>query len=201
MQIQRWVRGIGFWVGSGLVGLAAGLAAPAALADDFFGSGFEAFAGIPLEAAEPLTHEELGDLRGGSLGFYFSVTLSGFAEADGVLDATLDVNASLGESSGSLSFDSDAPGSTGGTPQGSVPAGDPAGPAVTVTDPTTGEAFRVQAAIGESFSGAQGVFQISQVPGNMNNVGQMLNINLVVIQATETNAQAIQARLAPLFGF
>jgi len=213
--------------------LALALAPRAARAeDDFFGSDFETFTGIPAAAAESLADGELEDLRGGFLGFYFSVGFSGFAEVDGSTSARLDVQAGLGDQSRSFAFDvDDAPpadpprgddrsdhgssddasrghGDGDGIGHGNMivdarPSleGNALGPAVTVRDSTTGEAFRVQAMIGEAFAGAQGVFQITQVPGNLNNVGQNLVINLVVLQAPEGEVGHLQQQLGSLFGF
>jgi hypothetical protein len=204
--------------------------------DDFFGSEFEAFTGIPAAAAESLSDGQLDELRGGFLGFYFSVDFSGFAELDGSISARLDVNAGLGDQVRGISVDTDDAGSSGppgghghrpprgydrGPSRGRGPhdlphgnangnlvvearpaaTGQALGPAVTMKDSATGEAFRVQAKIGEAFAGAQGVFQITQVPGNLNNIGQNLVINLVVLQAPEGEAGNLREQLGPLFGF
>jgi hypothetical protein len=186
-------------LGLGLAtGLAVSLASGGALAGDFFGADFEEFTGIPADAAMPLTDEEMDDLRGGFLGFFFSVHLSGFVETDGVLDATLDVNASLGDQSDGLHFDA-SDGDPSVTP-GLV--GDALGPAVTVTDTVTGEIFRVQALIGDgAFNGANMIGQVSQVPGNLNNIGQVLQINLAIIEVAESDIAGIRTQLAPIFGF
>jgi len=181
--------------------LALGLALPgAAPAEGFFGAEFEEFSGIPAEAAQALTGEELDALRGTYLGLYFSVTLSGFADAGGAVSGTLVVDASFGGESGTLTFKSNGEG--GGGEHRTFSPGDPEGPAVTHRDSKSGETFRIQAMIGsDAFSGAQGVFQISQVPGSLNSVAQVLNINVVILQASETNLPAIRTQLDPLFGF
>jgi hypothetical protein len=174
------------------------IASGSALAGEFFGEDFEDFTGIPAGAAMPLTDEEMEELRGGFLGFFFSVNLSGFVEAGGVMDATLDVNASLGDQSGGLNFDSTG-GDLGG---GTTFVGDALGPAVTVTDTVTGEIFRVQATIGDNaFSGGNMIGQISQVPGNMNNIGQVLQINLAIIEVADGDLSGIRSQLEPIFGF
>lgn len=175
------------------------IASGSALAGEFFGEDFEDFTGIPAGAAMPLTDEEMEELRGGFLGFFFSVNLSGFVEAGGVMDATLDVNASLGDQSGGLNFDSTGGGDLGG---GTTFVGDALGPAVTVTDTVTGEIFRVQATIGDNaFSGGNMIGQISQVPGNMNNIGQVLQINLAIIEVADGDLSGIRSQLEPIFGF
>jgi hypothetical protein len=178
--------------------LAVSLASGGALAGDFFGANFEEFTGIPADAAVLLTDEEMDDLRGGFLGFFFSVHLSGVVEVDGVLDATLDVDVSLGDQSGGLLFDA-----SDGDPS-AMPdvVGEALGPAVTVTDTVTGEVFRVQALIGDNaFNGANMLGLISQVPGNMNNIGQVLQINLAIIEVAESDLPGLRAQLAPVFGF
>jgi hypothetical protein len=181
--------------------LAVSLASGGALAGDFFGADFEEFTGIPADAATLLTDAEMDDLRGGFLGFFFSVHLSGFVETEGVLDATLDVNASLGDQSGGLLFNG-SDGDPSAMPD-LAGVGDAAlGPAVTVTDTVTGEIFRVQALIGDgAFNGANMVGLISQSPGNMNNIGQILQINLAVIEVAESDLPGLRAQLRPIFGF
>jgi hypothetical protein len=65
----------------------------------------------------------------------------------------------------------------------------------------SGEAFRVQSLIGDNaFNGAQGAFQISQIPGNGNSVGQVMILNLAILQATDSNVAAVRSRLDSLFG-
>jgi hypothetical protein len=68
----------------------------------------------------------------------------------------------------------------------------------TVRNNVTGEAFRVSATIGEAFEGASGAFNIVQVPGNGNNIATQLEINLVVLQATQANIDAVRDRLLTL---
>jgi hypothetical protein len=186
------------WVGLA-TSLAIALAAGSAFAGDFFGAGFEEFTGIPAAAAMPLTDAEMDDLRGGYLGgFFFSVQLSGYVETDGVLGVNLDVNASLGDQSGGLSFD----GSDGDPSATPVLVGNTLGPAVTVTDTATGEIFRVQALIADgAFNGANMIGQISQVPGNSNNIAQVLQINLAIIEVADSDLAGIRAQLGPVFGF
>lgn len=177
------------------VGLGVG-ASGVASAEDFFGADFEQFSGLSADSVQVLSDAELEELRGRYLGFYFSVTFTGLVEVGGAVNGSLDVKAGLGGSGGGLSFDTDGP--TGGTPGGPGPAN----PSVTVTDGVTGESFRVQAGIGgTAFQGARGVFQISQVPGNGNDILQALTINLAVIQTPETNVDRIRSQLGPLFGF
>jgi hypothetical protein len=187
-------------LGLGLaLSLAVSLASGGALAGDFFEANFEGFTGIPADAAVPLTDEEMDDLRGGYLGFFFSVHLSGEVRVDGVLDASLDVNASFGDQSGGLSFDSSEgdPSATADLPPNTL-----GGPAVTVTDTVTGEVFRVQALIGDNaFNGADMVSLISQVPGNGNDIAQILQINIAVIEVAESDVSGIRAQLGPIFGF
>jgi len=181
------------------VGSALWLAPGGAQGQDFFGTDFEAFTGIPAASAEAIAEEELEELRGGFLGFYFSVFFSGFVGMDGVVDGSLDVDANFGTESGSLSFETgpDNPGSEPVVEGGAVGGG----PFVVATDAVTGEAFRVQALVGsEAFNGASGAFVITQVPGNNNAIGTGLTLNLAILQATDQNLIAVQTRLDSLFG-
>jgi hypothetical protein len=188
---------------SGLLLVLATLPAQDARADDPFGASLEELTGIPREAAQPLSAAEMDDLRGGFLGLFFSVEFRGFVQPGGVLDARLDVNAGLQDASGTqtgdLSFGSGAGGSTGGAVAPGAVGG---APVATVTNPATGETFRVAAIInGGSFQGSNMVAQITQVPGNMNDIRQALVLNLAIIQAREQDFDAVRSQLAPLFGF
>jgi hypothetical protein len=170
-----------------------------ALGEDFFGADFEAFTGIPPESAEAIDEGELDELRGGFLGFYFSVYFSGFVGSDGVMDGSLDVNANFGSESGNLFFETD-PENPGTEPvvEGGAVGG---GPVAIATDSATGEAFRVQAVVGDNaFNGAAGTFLITQVPGNNNAIGTGLTLNLAILQATDQNLATVQTRLDTLFG-
>jgi hypothetical protein len=159
----------------------------AAFAQDFFGDGFETFTGIPPDSAREIAEPELDDLRGGFLGFFFSVSFSGVVEVDGASTGVLVVSASLGDESGEVVVDAGA-GSESGADDSSA-AGSAEG----------AEVFS-SAIIGEGFAGAEGIFQISQIPGDLNSVRQMLVINLAVIQATESDFGALRSQLAPIFG-
>jgi len=165
-------------------------------AEDYLGGDFEAFTGIPATEAEALGDEEMDDLRGGFLGFYFS--LVGFAEADGTVNSQLDVNVTFGSQQGSLFFESQ-PGD-GTVAEGGSVDGFQGGPSVAAVDPVTGELFRVQTLIHDSFDGASGAFQIQQNVGNGVAQTQGLVLNLLVLQATETNMARVQSRLDSLFG-
>lgn len=165
-------------------------------AEDLLGDDFESFTGIPAGAVQAIADAELDELRGTYLGFYFSVTLSGMVEMGGAVDASLTVNAGLGDQTGGLAFHTDSP--TGGA--GGGPAA--GSPAVTVTNGATGEAFRIQAGIANgAFNGSQGVFQISQVPGSNNSVAQRMIVNLAIIQTPDSGVAAVRDALRPLFGF
>jgi hypothetical protein len=167
-------------------------------AEDFFGEGFEDFTGIPRESAHPLSEAEMDRLRGGFLGFYFSVYFSGMVESEGAVDGTLEVNANFGSQSGQLVFTNPDSTTAPVAEGGSVGSG---GPSVVVQDQVSGEAFRVQSLIGDNaFDGASGAFQVSQIPGNGNNVGQVMVLNLAILQATDSNVAAVRDRLGSLFG-
>lgn len=194
--MRRWTRSRRY--GLTRAALLVGLLAPAGPigAEGLLGEGFEAFTGVPAEAAAAIPEEEMDELRGGFLGFYFSVYLTGYADTEGAVDGSLEVNANFGSESGTLVFDADP--DTTGTPV--AEGGTLGGPAVTVADQVTGEVFRVQAVVGDAFNGAQGAFLLTQSPGNGNQIGQAMILNLAILEATESNVSAIQARLDSLFG-
>lgn len=165
-------------------------------AGELLGGEFEAFTGIPEEDAQAIGDDEMEDLRGGFLGFYFSLT--GFAEADGAVHSQLDVNVTFGSQEGSLFFESQ-PGD-GALAEGGGVDGFQGGPSVAAVDPVTGELFRVQTLIHDSFNGASGAFQIQQNAGNGVAQSQGLILNLLILQATDANMGAVQSRLDSLFG-
>ncbi|MCL4684454.1 hypothetical protein KJ059_06830 [Myxococcota bacterium] len=170
------------------------LGAPPGQAADLLGEDLQAFTGLPADAAVELHEEELDDLRGMFAGFYFSVAFSGFAEVDGAVDGRLQVDVGFDGETGSLSFEG-ARGRERGTPApiegGSLVGRNP----VVVRDNATGEGFRVQAQVGPAFDNARGAFLITQVPGNANNIASQLSINLVVLEATAQNVDAVRSRI------
>lgn len=176
--------------------LAGTLGAGPVWAADYFGGGLEAFTGLPADAVSELSDAEMDDLRGMFAGFYFSVAFSGFAEVDGAVDGRLQVDVGFDGETGSLSFESE-PGSAPAPVEGGSLAG--RGPVI-VRDNATGEAIRVQAQVGPAFDDARGAFLITQVPGNANNVAAQLSINLVVLEATAQNVEAVRTRLLRLPG-
>jgi len=166
---------------------------------DWFGDDMEAFTGLPADAVSELSDDEMDGMRGMFAGFYFSVVFSGFAEVDGAVDGRLQVDVGFDGETGSLSFESGrgrerrAPARIeGGSLAGSGP--------VVVRDNATGEAVRVQAQVGPAFDNANGAFLITQVPGNANNIASQLSINLVVLEATAQNIDAVRTRLLRLPG-
>jgi hypothetical protein len=174
-----------------LLAFGSAFAAPAARAEDYLGTDFEAFTGIAPPQAQTLSDEEMNELRGGFLGFLFSVNLVGSVEMGGVADVNLDVNVQFNDETGELSFPlPDDPALVGGS----------VSPSVLVTDPSTDQAFQVTSRIGDAFSGARGVFQISQIPGNLNDISQVLVINLAIINAGDASFSMVQDQLGSLFG-
>jgi hypothetical protein len=179
--------------------LAGTIGAGPAWGGDFFGDDLEAFTGLPAESVSELSDDEMDDMRGMFAGFYFSVVFSGFAEVDGAVDGRLQVDVGFDGETGSLSFEG-ARGRERGAPAqiegGSLASTGP----VLVRDNATGEAVRVQAQVGPAFDNARGAFLITQVPGNANNIASQLSINLVVLEATAQNVDAVRTRLLRLPG-
>ncbi len=166
---------------------------------DYFGDDLEAFTGLPAGAVSELSDDEMEDMRGMFAGFYFSVVFSGFAEVDGAVDGRLQVDVGFDGETGSLSFEG-ARGRERRAPariEGGALTG--TGPVV-VRDNATGEAIRVQAQVGPAFDNANGAFLITQVPGNANNIASQLSINLVVLEATAENVDAVRTQLLRMPG-
>ncbi|TKB95668.1 MAG: hypothetical protein E8D41_00485 [Nitrospira sp.] len=116
----------------------------------------------------PLTDNELADLRGGFNGLAFNIAFSGFVDK-------------LGNGSGNLTVGQN----------GAIVPGVP--PDVTVKD---GE-VRISTGIG-NFQGANGIFQIAQVPGNFNVVNNNLYVQIALINLIDPGTQV--PNLASLFG-
>lgn len=174
-----------------ILGFATVLAAsPAAAQQLLEGDNLEAFTGIPAREAQPLGLAELAELRGGSLEFLFSVTFAAAFDMAGNAEGALTVNAAFGDESGQIALDGDS-----ATPPSGVGAG-PGTISVNIANPDV----LASAGVGTAFSGAQGIFQISQVPGSGNDVRQALVINLAIIQTSDADLGALRDQLLPLFG-
>lgn len=105
-----------------------------------------------------VNEREMGEIRGGFMGFSFSALFQGWWN-------------SLGSADSSLHTTTGTPSDTGNdTPGEPVAAKLPANPTV-----------NIQASVGE-MGGARGVFQIVQVPGSNNLVVSTLNVNIQIIQ-------------------
>jgi len=152
----------------------------------------EAFTGVPAHAAQEVSDGELDATRGRFLDMFFAVTFSAFVAGDGTTDGRLDVDVAFNGQNGSLSFENED-----GTPA-PIEGGSIGGSSVVVRDSGTNEAFRVQAGIGNSFNGASGAFQITQVPGNGNAITTLLNIDVVILEASQQNIDALRGRLLSL---
>jgi hypothetical protein len=116
----------------------------------------------------PLTDEELSQLRGGFNGLAFNVAFSGFVDK-------------LGNSSGSLTVGQN----------GAIAPGPP--PDVSVKN---GEVM-ISTHIG-NFAGANGIFQIAQVPGSYNVVNNNLYVQIAMINIRDLGAQL--PNFASMFG-
>lgn len=183
-KLRSWLQTVALAV------VSAGLLIPAgARAQDFFGDDFEAFTGVAASETAMLTDEEMDELRGRFLGFFFSVNFAGFVDMDGAAHGSLEVVAGLGDQTESISL-----GSASVLP-GAVP-----GEAL-VTD-AAGNELGVRAIIADdAFNGSNLIGQISQVPGNGNDIRQVLVINLAVIEAAEADLGLVRDQLGPYFGF
>lgn len=111
------------------------------------------------EVGVRLTEPELADLRGGFNGLAFNVAFSGFVDK-------------VGNASGSLAI-----GQNGAI----VPA---APPEVNMD----GGQVRISTHIG-NFQGANGIFQIAQVPGNFNVVNNNLYVQIAMVNLIEPGTQ------------
>jgi hypothetical protein len=187
---KRIGRGIGR-VATALIA-ATSWSHPAFAGNGLLEEGFEAFTGVPAHAAEQISDGELDELRGGYFDMFFAVTFSAFVESEGVVDGSLDVDVAFNGQNGTLSFEN-----ADGTPA-AIEGGSIGGNAVVVRDNATNEAIHVQAGIGDAFNGARGAFQITQVPGNGNAISTMLNIDVVILEATQQNIDTLRGRLLSL---
>jgi hypothetical protein len=175
---------------------------PAMGEPDLLGESFEAFTGIPAEAAVPLSDDEMDGLRGRYFEVFFGVEFFGRAAVEGVLDATLNVNvnfydpASGAIQTGSLVFpDSGAPIGSGGAPIG--PNG-----TTEATNPITGDVFRLSNTISNSLGGGGGgSAQIIQNNGSLTNIHNIAITNIAVLNVSEGDLPDARAALNSFFGF
>jgi hypothetical protein len=166
--------------------MASSMARPAAAKEgDLLGTDFEAFTGIPKASAHEIPDAELDTYRGMAGILFFQVALTGLVDLNGNVIANLNVNTGLGGESDTVSL----PGTSSGQPvtlQGNGAGG------ATVT-PAGGTPFLVQASIGsDAFQNSNGIFQISQIPGNNNSVITQLTVNVGFVQATPQVLNQIQ---------
>ena len=124
------------------------------------GGTVDLLAQLDMEVEEPpLTDNELSDLRGGFDGLAFNVAFSGFVDK-------------LGNGSGSLTVGQNGAIVPGTPPDVNVDHGQVA----------------ISTKIG-NFQGANGIFQIAQVPGNFNVVHNNLYVQIAMINLTDPGAQ------------
>lgn len=116
----------------------------------------------------PLTDDELSELRGGFNGMAFNVAFSGFVDK-------------VGNGSGSLAVGQNGTIAPGPPPDVSVKNGEVA----------------ISTHIG-NFQGANGIFQIAQVPGNYNVVNNNLYVQIAMIDLKDVGAQL--PNFANMFG-
>jgi hypothetical protein len=146
-----------------ITALSVVLAVPMARA----GGTVDLFAQLDLEE-NPLSDNELSELRGGFNGLAFNVAFSGFVDK-------------VGNASGNLAVG----------PNGAIAPGPP--PDVSVKN---GE-VAISTHIG-NFEGANGIFQIAQVPGNYNVVNNNLYVQIAMINLADLGAQL--PNFASMFG-
>jgi hypothetical protein len=172
--------------------------------DDLLGESFEAFTGIPREAAVPLSDKEMDGLRGRYFEVFFGVEFFGRAAVDGAIDSTLSVNVNFFDpatgaiQTGSLSFPD------GGAPVGGAVA--PIGPngatVAEATNPITGDVFRLSNSISNSLGGSGGgIAQIIQNNGSFTSIQNLSITNIAVLNVTEGDLPAARGALETFFGF
>jgi hypothetical protein len=180
--------------------------APALAEPDLLGEEFEAFTGIPREAAVPLSDDELDGLRGRYFEVFFGVEFFGHVNSqDGVLGTTLDVNVNFFDpatgaiQTGSLVFpDSGAP-TTVSAPAAIGPNGTTTANA---TNPITGDVFRLSNTISNSLGGGGGgSAQIIQNNGSLTNIHNIAITNIAVLNVSEGDLPDARAALNSFFGF
>ena len=132
-----------------------------------------------------LEESQMEDLRGGYLGFYFSITFSGFWDTQGNQWSNIGYEAGIGEDgqSGQITLTA---GETSTSSGGTTNSG----------DSTTGDnpQFTTTAILG-GFNGGQGLFQVNQVPGSNNIVHNGLILNLTIYNISESQAPAVMESL------
>jgi hypothetical protein len=169
---------------------------------DLLGEHFEAFTGIPPEAATPLTDEEKDGLRGRFFEVFFGVEFFGHAAVDGSLNAGLDVQVAFVDpatgtvQNGSLSFPNGAAGAGGnvGTigPNGATVAD--------VANPVTGDVFRIANVIDNSFGNGNTQAQVIQNNGPGANLSNIAIMNFAIIEVKESDLGAARSVLNTFFG-
>lgn len=107
-----------------------------------------------------INETEMDEIRGGYMGFSFSVVFKGWWDSLGNAGALFQSNGAVSGNSG-----------TAGSASNSIPTNNlPANTAV-----------NIQATVG-GMGAARGIFQITQVPGSNNLVNNTLNVNIQIIQ-------------------
>jgi hypothetical protein len=154
--------------------------------------GSDEWTGLEERGFIALGESQMADMRGGYLGFYFSITFSGFWDTQGNQWADIDYDAGFNGSgqSGQITLSSADAGTS---------SGDTAGSGDGTSD--GGTQFTAKAILG-GFNGGQGLFQVNQVPGSDNIVSNSLILNLTVYNVSESQAPAVMQSLkllAPAF--
>jgi len=142
--------------------------------------GSEPWTGLEDQELVALGESQLEDMRGGYLGFYFAITFKGFWDTQGNKWAKVDYDAGI----------------NGDTQSGQVTLTSTDGDAGDVTS-QDGLQFQSTAVLG-GLNGAEGVFQINQVPGSNNIVTNGLIVNLTVYNVAESQAPAVMETLKSL---
>ena len=103
-----------------------------------------------------INEKEMEEMRGGYMGFSFTVIFKGWWDSLGNASALLQGNSAV----------TGSPGAANTIPTNNLPAN---------------TAVNIQATVGD-MGAARGIFQITQVPGSNNLVNNTLNLNIQIIQ-------------------
>lgn len=142
--------------------------------------------GLEDQGLVELGESQMADLRGGYLGFYFSITFSGFWDTQGNKWADINYKAGFDKDlqSGQLTVSSSDTDPVSGGTSGSSGDGD-------------NPQFTAKAILG-GFNNGNGVFQVNQVPGSNNIVQNGLVLNLTIYNISESQAPAVMESLKQL---
>lgn len=152
------------------------LCSPFAYGSDLLVSDWQSL-GMRTEGLAKLTDSELDQMRGRFMGFFLSVMWTGVFDRLGNGWSNFEVTGGVGQNTESANVTVTSSGTTGSTSV-SVPSPDVNPP---VTSTNSGEPLAVTTAVIGGLNGAQGVFQINQIPGSGVWASNDLVINLTIV--------------------